>query len=124
MGQYGWGKVQEEDLLAAVRKAVDIGINFFDTADTYGLGTSERNLAKAFGNKRKDVVIADKFGVRVETDGPGMITVLNDHESAGKQSQTPSYRLYRSVSDPLQRWKNSFGRSCRNPGKNKEKRIY
>ena len=66
MGQYGWGKVQEEDLLAAVRKAVDIGINFFDTADTYGLGTSERNLAKAFGNKRKDVVIADKFGVRVE----------------------------------------------------------
>lgn len=66
MGQYGWGKVQEEDLLAAVRKAVDIGINFFDTADTYGLGTSERNLAKALGNKRKDVVIADKFGVRVE----------------------------------------------------------
>lgn len=66
MGQYGWGKVQEKDLLAAVRKAVDVGINFFDTADTYGLGTSEKNLAKALGNKRKDVVIADKFGVRVE----------------------------------------------------------
>ena len=66
MGQYGWGKVQEEDLLAAVRKAVDIGINFFDTADTYGLGTSEKTLAKALGSKRQEAVIADKFGVRVE----------------------------------------------------------
>ena len=53
MGQYGWGKVQEEDLLAAVRKAVDIGINFFDTADTYGLGTSEETWQKLLETKEK-----------------------------------------------------------------------
>lgn len=66
MGQYGWGKVEEKNLLDAVSAAIDNGINFFDTADTYGLGTSEQTLAKALGSRRKDVVISDKFGVRVE----------------------------------------------------------
>lgn len=66
MGQYGWGDVQEKALLDAVEEALDRGINFFDTADTYGLGTSERTLAKALGSRRNEVVIADKFGVRVE----------------------------------------------------------
>jgi len=66
MGQYGWGEVQERPLLDAVAAALDRGINFFDTADTYGLGTSEKTLAKALGSRRNEVVIADKFGVRVE----------------------------------------------------------
>lgn len=66
MGQYGWGAVQEEELLSAVSEAVENGINFFDTADTYGLGTSEKTLAKALDSRKNDVVIADKFGVRVE----------------------------------------------------------
>lgn len=66
MGQYGWGAVQEEELLSAISEAVENGINFFDTADTYGLGTSEKTLAKALGSRKNDVVIADKFGVRVE----------------------------------------------------------
>lgn len=66
MGQYGWGNVQEKELIDAVSAAMDRGINFFDTADTYGLGTSERTLAKALAGKREKVIIADKFGVRVE----------------------------------------------------------
>ncbi len=66
MGGYGWGKVEEQDLLAAVHAAIEAGVTMFDTADTYGLGKSEETLAKALGNSRKDVVIATKFGVRVE----------------------------------------------------------
>lgn len=66
MGQYGWGEVQEKALLDAVNEALDREVNFFDTADTYGLGTSEKTLAKALGPKRSKVIIADKFGVRVE----------------------------------------------------------
>ena len=65
MGGYGWGAVQENELIEAVHTALDCGINFFDTADTYGLGQSEKTLAKALGEHRKDVIIADKFGVRV-----------------------------------------------------------
>ena len=66
MGQYGWGKVQEKELINAVSAALERGINLFDTADTYGLGTSEKTLAKALAGKRDKAVIADKFGVRVE----------------------------------------------------------
>ena len=66
MGGYGWGKVSEEELITAVRCAVNEGINFFDNADTYGLGKSEETLAKALGDKRHQVVIGTKFGVRVE----------------------------------------------------------
>lgn len=65
MGGYGWGYVNEKEMIEAVHTALDNGINLFDTADTYGLGQSEITLGKALGDKRKDVVIADKFGVRV-----------------------------------------------------------
>lgn len=66
LGGYGWGNTQETELIEAVQAAVDGGINFFDTADTYGLGQSEITLGKVLGNYRKDVIIASKFGVRVE----------------------------------------------------------
>ncbi|WP_243411735.1 aldo/keto reductase [Ruminococcus difficilis] len=65
MGGYGWGAVQEAELIDAVQTALDNGINFFDTADTYGLGQSEITLGKALGDRRKEAVIATKFGVRV-----------------------------------------------------------
>lgn len=65
MGGYGWGAVQEDELIEAVHTALEQGVNFFDTADTYGLGQSEKTLGKALGIRRKDVVIATKFGVRI-----------------------------------------------------------
>ena len=68
MGGYGWGNVQEKELLDAVHAAIHEGINFFDTADTYGLGQSEITLGKAIGSHRRDVVIATKFGVRVSKE--------------------------------------------------------
>lgn len=64
MGGYGWGDVQEKELIDTVHAALDSGVNIFDTADTYGLGQSERTLGKALGKKRNSVIIADKFGVR------------------------------------------------------------
>ena len=48
---------------------MDNGINFFDTADTYGLGKSEETLAKGLGSRRHQAVIASKFGVRVGNQG-------------------------------------------------------
>ena len=65
MGGYGWGAVQETELIDAVHAALDQGITFFDTADTYGLGQSEITLGKALGADRPNVCIATKFGVRV-----------------------------------------------------------
>ncbi len=65
MGGYGWGNVQESELLDAIHQALDSGVNFFDTADTYGLGQSEKTLSKGLGANRKNVIIQSKFGVRV-----------------------------------------------------------
>lgn len=64
MGGYGWGYVSENAVIATVHRAIDGGVNFFDTADTYGLGQSERTLAKAIDGRREKVIIATKFGVR------------------------------------------------------------
>lgn len=66
MGGYGWGDVQRLELVDAVWLALDSGINFFDTADTYGLGDSERVLGEALLGRREKAIIATKFGVRVE----------------------------------------------------------
>lgn len=64
MGGYGWGDVQEKDLLDAISSAIENGINYFDTSDTYGLGQSEITLGKGIGDRRENVIIQTKFGVR------------------------------------------------------------
>lgn len=69
MGGYGWGKVSERELLDSIELALDMGVNFFDTADTYGLGQSETILGKGLGQRRDRAVISTKFGVRVEQGG-------------------------------------------------------
>ncbi len=71
MGQYGWGETDKSQLMRTVQDALDSGITFFDTADTYGLGESERTLGEALGSKRTQAVIATKFGVRTTPGGKG-----------------------------------------------------
>lgn len=57
----GWGKVKDDESIDAIKKALDLGVNFFDTADIYGLGHSEELLGKIIG-KNKDIIIATKVG--------------------------------------------------------------
>ncbi|HWF58449.1 MAG TPA: aldo/keto reductase [Candidatus Dormibacteraeota bacterium] len=60
-----WGATDEDAAIGAIRHAREQGINFFDTAQGYGFGASERLLAKALdGYSRDDVVIATKGGLR------------------------------------------------------------
>lgn len=60
-------KVSQEDAEAMVHKALDAGINFFDTADGYSAGQSEEILGKILDKRRQDVVIATKVGFRTGT---------------------------------------------------------
>ena len=69
LGGYGWGHVDDDEAIAAVRRADELGINFFDTADVYGFGHSEELLSQALGDRRRQIVIASKFGVRRTHDG-------------------------------------------------------
>ena len=57
-----WGIKEESVGISMLQKALDLGINFFDTADTYGDGLGETILAKALGSKREQMVIGTKVG--------------------------------------------------------------
>jgi aryl-alcohol dehydrogenase-like predicted oxidoreductase len=58
----GWGKVDDGESVRVLRRAVDLGITFFETADLYGAGHSEELLGKALAGHRQEVVIATKWG--------------------------------------------------------------
>ncbi len=65
-----WGKIEDSDKAALLENAVEEGINFFDTADTYGDGFGEEILATVLGHKRNDIVIATKFGYDIYDPTP------------------------------------------------------
>lgn len=89
MGGYDWGDTREEDFISAIHTALDMGVNFFDTADTYGLGQSERTLAKGLGSERPNVIIQTKFGVRVQK---GQKTVIDNSPAYLREALEQSLR--------------------------------
>ena len=72
-GEKRWGKVEESDAIRATRLAVDLGVNFFDTAKAYGWGLSEQVLGKSLEGIRHKVHVTTKMGRRPRLDGqPGI----------------------------------------------------
>jgi aryl-alcohol dehydrogenase-like predicted oxidoreductase len=60
-----WGQVSEEDAMAALHKAIDVGVNFIDTADVYGDGRSERLVARLKKERKEEIIVATKAGRRL-----------------------------------------------------------
>lgn len=60
-----WGDVRDDESLAALNRAVDLGVNFFDTADVYGDGRSERLLAQLKKERSEEIIITTKAGRRL-----------------------------------------------------------
>jgi aryl-alcohol dehydrogenase-like predicted oxidoreductase len=77
----GYGAVDDEESIAAIRRGLELGVTFFDTADVYGTGHSEEILGEALSGRRDEVVIATKFGYTFDTAG---------HAVTG-QDVTPAY---------------------------------
>ena len=61
-GYLSWGAVDDSESIRAIHRALDLGINFFDTADAYGAGHSEHILGQALAGRRNQTIIATKFG--------------------------------------------------------------
>ncbi|HEY0462062.1 MAG TPA: aldo/keto reductase [Pyrinomonadaceae bacterium] len=61
-----WGNVDNSESLAALNLAVDSGVNFFDTADVYGDGRSEKLLAELKKERKEEIIIATKAGRRLD----------------------------------------------------------
>jgi len=64
----GWGETDEDESLAAMHAAVDAGVTFFDTADVYGDGRSERLIGRLLREREESLVVATKFGRRAPLD--------------------------------------------------------
>ncbi|HSH88959.1 MAG TPA: aldo/keto reductase, partial [Ramlibacter sp.] len=87
------GYVKQPDVQAVVDQALELGINYFDTANSYGIGKSEEALGLALqGSKRQQALIATKFGNRTG-DGPNEIgnsrmATINACEASLKRLKT------------------------------------
>jgi aryl-alcohol dehydrogenase-like predicted oxidoreductase len=67
----GWGTVGEDDALSALNRAVDLGVNFLDTADVYGDGRSEKLIGRLLKNRPNDeILVATKAGRRLDPHTP------------------------------------------------------
>jgi aryl-alcohol dehydrogenase-like predicted oxidoreductase len=64
-----YGPADREASIATIKSALDLGVNFFDTADAYGAGHNEELLGEALSGVRDQAVIATKFGIEVTSDG-------------------------------------------------------
>ena len=65
----GYGHFEESDVVKAVHRALDLGINLFDTAEGYGFGQSEEILGKALGARRQEAIVVTKWGI-YQDEGP------------------------------------------------------
>lgn len=57
----GWGEMDDEESIRAIHRALELGVNLFDTANVYGAGHSERVLGRALAGRREEAIIATKF---------------------------------------------------------------
>lgn len=98
----GWGSTDDEESIRAVHAAIDLGVNFFDTAANYGAGHSEVVLGRALKGKRDTVVIATKFGHIVNEEKKTvygdsaliMKNVRSDVEDSLRRLQTDYIDIY------------------------------
>ncbi len=81
-----WGKVDDKESLAALHKAIDLGVNFIDTADVYGDGRSERLIAKILKERSEKIIVATKAGRR-----------LNPHIASGYNRENLTQFIERSL---------------------------
>lgn len=68
---HSYGQADDEQSLRTIARAIDLGITFFDTADVYGFGHNESLLGRAIQGKRDRLVIASKFGNRLDREQSG-----------------------------------------------------
>ncbi|HUI77352.1 MAG TPA: aldo/keto reductase [Bryobacteraceae bacterium] len=67
---FGW-RIGPEESAKVIYAAIDQGINFFDTADVYGIGQSEEFMGRALGARRQQILIATKFAIKLDDKRPG-----------------------------------------------------
>ena len=109
VGDAGWrhvGDMGQKEADACVGLALDAGVNFFDTADIYSSGESEKILGKALGSRRREVILATKVGFRMgpgpDDDGCSRTRIIEGCHASLRRLGTDVIDLYQIHSyDPL-----------------------
>ncbi|MBB6734569.1 aldo/keto reductase [Cohnella zeiphila] len=95
---YGDWDLDERTSLSIIHRVLDAGINFLDTADTYGKGTSEEIIGKAIRDRRDRVIVATKFKVRTQEgpngEGASRYRIMRQVEASLKRLNTDYIDLY------------------------------
>lgn len=97
---YGWGAQDDQESIDAIHRALELGINWIDTAAVYGLGHSEEVVAKAIEGRRDEVIVATKCS-QVWDDNGNVTTVL-ERESVRREAENSLRRLNTDVIDLYQ----------------------
>jgi aryl-alcohol dehydrogenase-like predicted oxidoreductase len=98
--QWGWGPQDDRDSIVAIHRAVELGINWIDTAAVYGLGHSEEVVRQALKDIREEVFVATKCGL--VWDDRGRIRNNLRPESIRREAEASLKRLGREVIDLYQ----------------------
>lgn len=103
-GMPAYGPTEDHESKAALQRAYDLGVNFYDTSDLYGEGHSERLIGETLGNVRDRVIIATKVGF-LAGDGPQDFSpghIRQSLEFSLKRLQTDYIDLYQLHSPPME----------------------
>jgi aryl-alcohol dehydrogenase-like predicted oxidoreductase len=98
---YGWGPQDDSDSVKAIQRAIDLGINWIDTAPGYGDGHSEEVVGKAIASRRDEVIIATKCGILWKEDGSDIYVNLKA-DSIRLEVEASLHRLNVDVIDLYQ----------------------
>ena len=88
-----YGSRDDKESVTTINRALDLGINFFDTADVYGPHTNEELVGRALRHRRSDVILATKFGILRELNNPSLRGLDGRPEYAHKAFEASLKRL-------------------------------
>src|ERR1700724_4096239 len=77
-----YGPADEDESIATLLRALELGITFFDTANAYGLGHNERLVGRVLADHRDQVVLATKFGIAGRRDGRMIVDGRPEYDKA------------------------------------------